>query len=138
MTVSQDLNDYLNWPGLIHTWQLKREITHLKSGKVTTEVAVGIARIIKEQDKVAEQIIDLIRGHWSIENRLHRQRDVIFLEDKSTVRKNNAPQVFAALKNLVISIYHQASVRFFPTAFRRFLATPDELFELLGLTNVVI
>jgi len=137
ITVSQDLNDYLAWPGLTHIWQLKRAVTHLKSGKVTTEVAIGIARLLKEVNS-PEQIIDLVRGHWSIENRLHRQRDVVFLEDRSTIRTNNAPQVMAALKNLVISIYHRAGVRYFPTAFRRFLACPDELFALLGLTNVAI
>jgi predicted transposase YbfD/YdcC len=137
ITVSQDLNDYLTWPGLTHIWQLTREVTHIKTGKVTLEIVVGIARLLKEE-KAAEQIIDLVQGHWSIENRLHRQRDVIFLEDRSTIRTNNAPQVMAALKNLVISIYHRAGVRYFPTAFRRFLAVPDELFALLGLTNVAI
>lgn len=133
--VSEDLNDYLAWPGLTHVWQLKREVTHLKTNQTTTEVAVGIARLLTKEDP-ARQIIDLVRGHWSIENRLHRQRDVVFLEDKSTIRKKNAPQVMAALKNLVISIYHGAGVRYFPTAFRRFLATPEELFTLLGLTSL--
>lgn len=137
IAVSQDLNDYLNWPGITHIWQLTREVTQKKTNQTTTEVAVGIARLLKQEDQ-AEQIIDLLRGHWSIENRLHRQRDVIFSEDKSTIRKNNAPQVFASLKNLVISLYHRASVRYFPTAFRRFLAYPEELFDLLGLTNVAI
>lgn len=135
--VTKDLNDYLSWPGLTHVWQIKREVTHIKSGKVTTEVAVGIARLLKEDDP-ALQIIDLIRGHWSIENNLHRQRDVVFLEDKSTIRKKSAPQVMAALKNVVISIYHRASVRYFPTAFRRFLAYPEELFDLLGLTKLAV
>ncbi len=142
IVVSSDLVEYLTWPGLTHVWQLTREVTDIKLKKTTSEVVVGIARLLTEINRTGqtpgEQIIDLVRGHWSIENRLHRQRDVIFLEDKSTVRKQNAPQIFAALKNLVISLYHRASVRSFPTAFRRFLATPDELFELLGLTNVVI
>lgn len=143
ITVSQDLNDYLAWPGLTHVWQLKREVTNIKSGKTTTEVAVGIARLLKAaveggEENAPAQLIDLVNGHWSIENRLHRQRDVVFSEDRSTIRKNNAPQVFAALKNLVISIFHRASVRYFPTAFRRFLAYPEELFELLGLTNLAV
>jgi len=111
--VSQDLVEYLAWPGLTHVWQLKREVTHLKTNQTTTEVAVGIARLLTKEDP-ARQIIDLVRGHWSIENRLHRQRDVIFLEDRSTIRKKNAPQVMAALKNLVLSIYHSFGVRYFP------------------------
>jgi predicted transposase YbfD/YdcC len=135
--VSQELNDYLAWPGITHVWKLKRQVTNIKTKQTRQETVVGIARLLKKQ-KPEEQIIDLVRGHWSIENRLHRQRDVIFMEDRSTIRKRSAPQVMAALKNLVISMYHRASVRYFPTAFRKFLACPDELFELLGLTHLVV
>jgi len=145
IVVSKDLVEYLDWPGLTHTWQLTREVTHIKTGKTTAEVVVGIARLLdldkpeqQNEHELATQIIDLVRGHWSIENRLHRQRDVIFLEDRSTIRTKNAPQVMACLKNLVISLYHKFSVRYFPTAFRKFLASPEELFDLLGLTNVAI
>jgi predicted transposase YbfD/YdcC len=136
--VTKDLNDYLSWPGVTHIWQLTREVTHIKTKQTTTEVAVGIARLLGEEDNPSLKIMGLIRGHWSIENRLHRQRDVVFLEDRSTIRKSNAPQVMAALKNLVISIYHRAQVRYFPAAFRRFLASPEELFNFLGLTRVAI
>lgn len=135
--VSDEMNDYLAWPGVTHVWRLKRQVTHLKTNQTRAETVVGIARLLDPVNPTG-QIIDLVRGHWSIENNLHRQRDVIFLEDRSTIRKRNAPQVMAALKNLVISIYHRASVRYFPTAFRRFLADPGELFSLLGLTNVTI
>lgn len=133
--VSRELNEYLNWPGLTHAFSLKREVTSIKTKETTIEIVVGIARLLKEGSP-AEQILNLTQGHWSIENRLHRQRDVIFMEDKSTIRKKNAPQVMAALKNLVLSLYHSFGVRYFPAAFRKFLASPDELFTLLGLTSI--
>ena len=41
------------------------------------------------------------RGHWGIENRLHWVRDVVFGEDRSQVRTESAPQLLAALRNLV-------------------------------------
>ena len=40
-----------------------------------------------------------MRGHWEIENGLHWVRDVTMGEDKCRVRKGNAPQVLAALRN---------------------------------------
>lgn len=133
------LLSYLAWPGLTHVWQMRKIVT--KKGSITTEVSVGIAAIpndIIEKKNSAEVISDYIRGHWGIENRLHRQRDVVFNEDHSTIRKGNAPQVMAALKNLVISIFHRATVRSFPKAMRRFAAKPQELFQFLGLTMVSI
>jgi predicted transposase YbfD/YdcC len=44
-----------------------------------------------------------IRGHWSIENRLHWVRDVTFDEDRATARTGHAPQVMSALRNLAIT-----------------------------------
>lgn len=131
--MSSELNEYLAWPGLTHVWQCIREVN--RDRKMTTEVAVGIASFPK-QDATAEKLNKYLRGHWSIENSLHRTRDVSFHEDKATIRKGKASQMMAALKNLVISIFHRATVRSFPTAFRRFAAKPEELFSFLGLPEV--
>lgn len=131
LSMSQELNEYVRWPGLTHTWQCVREIK--RQGKTTTEVAVGIASLPPHL-ATAEKLNQYIRGHWSIENGLHRIRDVSFHEDKATIRK--APQMMAALKNIVISIFHLTTVRSFPTAFRRFAAHPEELFHFLGLVEV--
>lgn len=127
------LLSYLSWPGLTHIWEVTREIK--KKGVTTTEIAVGIASLPREY-ATAQKLNQYIRGHWGIENGLHRQRDKVFNEDKSTIRKGHAPQVMAALKNLVLSIFHRAAVRNFNTAFRRFAAKPEELFYFLGLKNV--
>lgn len=138
MKMSNDpqLLSYLNWPGLTHVWECTREIKH--KGATTREVAIGLASFPKalEQLATAEKLNQYLRGHWSIENGLHRTRDVSFNEDKATIRKGKAPQVMAALRNLVISILHRGTVRSFKTAFRRFAAHPEELFHFLGLTTV--
>lgn len=139
---NQQLLSYLNWPGLTHVWQMQKTVTKKNTEGVketTIETSVGIARIpaeILHVGAVAQQISEYIRGHWGIENRLHRQRDMVFNEDRATIRKANAPQVMAALKNIVISIFHRATVRNFKTAMRRFAARPEELFPFLGLIEV--
>jgi predicted transposase YbfD/YdcC len=129
---------YLGWPGVTHVWECKREI--IREGETTTETAIGIASFPKalEERATATKLNQYIRGHWGIENGLHRTRDVTFQEDKATIRKGKAPQIMAALKNLVISILHRGTVRSFKTAFRRFAAHPEELFQFLGLTEVQI
>jgi predicted transposase YbfD/YdcC len=136
VTTDPQLLSYLSWPGLTHVWEMKKTIT--KDKQTTTTVSVGIARIpseIRNEEKTAEQITGLIRGHWGIENRLHRQRDVIFNEDKSTIRKGHAPQTMAILKNIVTSLFHRGTVRNFKSAMRKFAADPEELFQFLGLTQ---
>jgi predicted transposase YbfD/YdcC len=135
--VSEDLTDYLSWPGLTHVWEMQKTVTKNKETTVTT--SVGIARIplsIQNLEMIAAQICNLIRGHWGIENSLHRTRDVIFNEDNATIRKGHAPQTMAILKNIVTSLFHRGTVRSFPTAMRRFAANPEELFAFLGLQTV--
>jgi len=39
----------------------------------------------------AAGLAQLIRGHWSIENRVHHVRDTTFDEDRSQVRTGSAP-----------------------------------------------
>ncbi|HET7182746.1 MAG TPA: ISAs1 family transposase [Candidatus Limnocylindrales bacterium] len=138
MRMSDDphLLSYLQWPGVTHVWECTREVK--RKGETTREVAVGIASFPQGLAKLAttEHLNQYLRGHWGIENALHRTRDVSFNEDKATIRKGKAPQIMAALKNLVISILHRGTVRSFPTAFRQFAAHPEELFSFLGLPEV--
>lgn len=136
VSTDPQLITYLSWPGLTHVWEMKKTI--IKDRAITTTVSIGISRIpdeILEKEKAAEQIAGLIRGHWGIENRLHRQRDVVFNEDKSTIRKGHAPQTMAILKNIVTGIFHRGTVRNFKSAMRKFAADPEELFDFLGLTS---
>lgn len=142
VSVSADsqLLSYLSWPGLTHLWQQTKTVKKQnKEGRkeITTDVSVGIACIpeeIRQEEHIAQQIADYVRGHWGIENRLHRQRDMVFHEDRSTIRKGCAPQIMAATKNIVLSLFHRATVRNFRSAQRRFAAHPEELFAFLGLT----
>ena len=40
----------------------------------------------------ARQIAQAVRAHWAIENALHWTLDVVFNEDKSTLRTDHAPE----------------------------------------------
>jgi len=49
------------------------------------------------------QLLEDVRGHWSIENKLHYVRDRTFDEDRSQVRKASTPHMMASLRNLAIT-----------------------------------
>ena len=48
----------------------------------------------------AEQLLAVIRSHWSIENSLHWTLDVTFREDQCRVRKDNGPQNINTLRQI--------------------------------------
>jgi predicted transposase YbfD/YdcC len=52
----------------------------------------------------AAKLLALVREHWSIENGLHWPLDVVFQEDLSRTRKDNAPQNLATLRHLSLNI----------------------------------
>jgi predicted transposase YbfD/YdcC len=49
-----------------------------------------------------------VRGHWTVENRLHWTRDVTFGEDAHQLRTATAPRSLASFRNLTISTYRLA------------------------------
>jgi predicted transposase YbfD/YdcC len=77
-------------------------------------------------------LLALIRGHWSIEH-LHWLRDVIWDEDKSTLRAGNAPQVMSALTNLVITLFRLQGVTKIKAETRRNAQDPHRTIHLLDL-----
>lgn len=52
----------------------------------------------------ADELLRAAIDHWAIENSSHYVRDETFGEDRSRIRKGNAPQVMATLRNLSIGV----------------------------------
>src|SRR3954454_24881187 len=84
------LNDYLDWPDVGQVFELER-VRELP-GKVEVEVVYGITSLGRERAD-AKRLLELVRGHWEIENRLHYVRDETLGEDRCRVRTGSAPQV---------------------------------------------
>lgn len=77
-----------------------------------------------------ERLLTLNRGHWEVENRVHYVRDVSLNEDRRYLRKN--PAMFAALRNLVISICRLAGDAGIPTFQRYFAAHLNDTLRIVG------
>ena len=98
LRASSLLADYHDWPYLAQVVQIER--TRTTKLKVSQEVAYGITSLPAPVADAA-RLMALGRGHWRIENGLHYRRDVTLHEDACQVRSGQAPQVLAALNNLI-------------------------------------
>jgi predicted transposase YbfD/YdcC len=81
------------------------------------------------------EVLQRVRMHWHIENRLHWLRDVTLGEDASPVRAGRAPQALAAVRNAVLGLLHghhvaNAAARIRTCAW----SPPAAVFSLLGLS----
>ncbi len=75
LTMTTELNDFLagRWIGVAQVFRLVRTVQ--KKGKTHQEVIYGITSLSPAQAD-AQRLLELIRAHWAIENRLHYRRDV--------------------------------------------------------------
>jgi hypothetical protein len=71
------------------------------------------------------ELAAIIRGHWTIEDRLHWVRDMDYDEDRSQVRTTNASRVVATLRNLTITILRLTGHASITAALRHHARRPD-------------
>jgi predicted transposase YbfD/YdcC len=118
LTASSMLQEYLDWPYLAQVVRVER--TRITKLKTEQEVSYAISSLPGSVAD-ASRLLTLCRAHWRIENGLHYRRDVTLREDASLVRKGGAPQVLAALNNLVCGLCARAKVSNL-AALQRFVA----------------
>lgn len=110
--------------------QITRRRRRLGTQTWSAEVVYVICSVPAEAAP-ARLLTAWIRGHWSIENKLHWVRDVTFDEDRSQVRVGNAPQVMATLRNTIISLHRRAGHTNIARACRRHAADPIRALNLI-------
>jgi predicted transposase YbfD/YdcC len=130
LTTSSLLKLTSDWPHLAQVFQLTRRVTHLKRRKVSVEVAYGLTSLSAVQAPPA-RLLDFVRSHWTIENRLHYCRDVTFREDACRLRQPQAAHAIAILNNLVSGLLRQFPFRSLPQARRFCAASLDHAFRFV-------
>ena len=90
-----------DWPGLAEVYEYHIKRQHTQTGEITHYKQYGITSLTPEK-AAAEDLLKLRWEHWSIENKRHWVRDVIFDEDASQARTGSIPPVMAALRNALL------------------------------------
>ncbi|MDQ3153867.1 MAG: ISAs1 family transposase [Actinomycetota bacterium] len=68
-----------------------------KTVQVKTAVAVLGITSLSAREAAPQHLAGYVRGHWSIENRIHWVRDVTFREDASQIKTGSRPRIMATL-----------------------------------------
>jgi predicted transposase YbfD/YdcC len=79
----------------------------------------------------AAEFADAIRGHWSIENKLHWVKDVTLNEDNCIHTGNYSPANWAMVRQFLVSLSRQFDCRTLPDALRLMANQPQLIFESL-------
>jgi predicted transposase YbfD/YdcC len=66
---------------------------------------------ISSFDTNAEGFLEIIRGHWPIENQLHWMLDVVFGEDDARAKKDNSPLNFNVLRKIALAVLKKTTIK---------------------------
>jgi hypothetical protein len=97
-----------DWPGIAQAFRLTR--TWTERGIAHTSVRYGITSLTPQQ-AAPETLLQLRRGHWTIENRVHRQKDGLLREDASQIHCGAAPAVLSVLRDAALNLLYLAGIR---------------------------
>ncbi len=132
ITVSSQLNDFLDWPFLKQVFMLERRVTITKTEETKESVIYGVTSLSREE-VTPKELMEMIRSYWGIENGLHYRRDVTLLEDQTRMKNKNAGHVMACLNNLIVGLLiGQKKFDYLPTARRYFNANLDQALAFIG------
>lgn len=125
ITVSAALQDWVNWPSAAQVFKLERYTHRLRDGKKTYELCYGLTSLTVNGAS-PQRLLELVRGHWQIENGLHYRRDDTLREDRCTLRFGHAAQMMATLNNLVLGVLRRIGWTEIPDARRHYGANLAE------------
>jgi predicted transposase YbfD/YdcC len=98
LTDLEELAERAKWPGLQSVIVVVRDRTAGERNSCEKHYYISSRKLS------AKRFLEVIRGHWGIENSLHWVLDVAFDEDQSRVRKDHGPENFALVRRLALSM----------------------------------
>jgi predicted transposase YbfD/YdcC len=128
---SAALNAYLAWPNVGQVVRRTCQRVDLGTGEISEEVTYGITSLPPAAASAAD-VEALWRGHWTIENRVHRVRDATLGEDAGQARVGRTPQALAALRNGVLSLLRVLGWTQIADALRHYAASVPRALRLLA------
>jgi len=128
-TTTEDI-EKIDFPHVAQTIRVERTVTKIKTGVVSHEISFYITSLSPQEAQETQEaqeaqeannsrLGNFIRGHWSIENKLHWIRDVICGEDDSKIGKGSGPRVLASFINLALALFRLAKKKCMSKEFRR-------------------
>ncbi len=132
---STELNGYLDFPHVGQVFLIERHATDKKTGKYSCETVCGLTSRTPQQAG-PERILNINRGHWSIENSCHYIIDWNYDEDRGRIRTGHGPENITRLRRFAIGlIKSKAKVRSVPRKMRELTRNVRLVFDYLRMTE---
>jgi predicted transposase YbfD/YdcC len=93
------------WPGLAAIGRVIR--TRRTTVKAVSRTTTETAFYLLSSPLSPERLGEVVRSHWSVENRLHWVLNVVMNEDQVRSRRDNSPYNLAILRHMALNLMHK-------------------------------
>jgi predicted transposase YbfD/YdcC len=132
LTCTDDVDNYLQWPGVQQVLRRQCERRQFTTGQVSHTVTYAVTSL-PSMAVSAARLEQLWRGHWTIENCVHYVRDVTLGEDAHQMYTGHAPQVLATVRNALLNLLRSAGWTNMAAAFRHYSYSPTAALQFIGV-----
>ena len=88
---------------------------------------------LTEDNSSDKSMLEQVRGHWTIENRVFHVRDKTLHEDQSRVRTSILPEVMVIFRNLALNLFRFKKVENIAKAIRECHLKPGKELNWMGI-----
>jgi predicted transposase YbfD/YdcC len=128
------LNGYLNFPHVAQAFAIERIAIDKKTGQCSRDMAYAITSRPPQQAD-AQRLLEINRGHWTIENSCHYILDWNYDEDRSRIRTGHGPENITRLRRFAISVIKSKGVRSVAQKMRQLNKNTRLVFDYLRMTT---
>lgn len=131
---STELNGYLDFPHVGQVFLIERIVVNKKTGQSSHDLAYGItSRSPLQTDP--KRLLDINRGHWTIENSCHYILDWNFDEDRCRIRTGYGPENVTRLRRFAIGLIKSKGVKNVAQKIRQLNKNTRLVFDYLRMTS---
>jgi predicted transposase YbfD/YdcC len=95
----------LSWLEGREEWKDLKSVVMVEAERfIGDKLSVETRYYISSLENDARLLNESVRSHWGVENSLHWVLDVTFQEDRSRIKKENAPENFGLLRRLALCL----------------------------------
>jgi predicted transposase YbfD/YdcC len=129
-----ELNDYLDFPHVGQAFLVERHCIEKKTGKTSLEIAYGLTSRTPEQAD-PRRVLEVNRGHWTIENSCHYILDWNYDEDRSRIRTGHGPENITRLRRFAIGVIKSHGARSVAQKMRQLTRNVRLVLDYLRMTE---
>jgi predicted transposase YbfD/YdcC len=100
--------EYLSYIATLAEWRGLQSIAMVESKRrIGDQTTVTRRYFISSLRSDAKALLNAVRTHWGIENKVHWVLDITFREDDCRIRKGNGAENFAVLRHIALNLLKQ-------------------------------